>query len=37
MSSLSINLATINDAEIISEISRKTFYDSFAAEIQKKM
>ncbi len=32
MSSLSIRIATTDDAEIISVISRQTFYDSFAAQ-----
>lgn len=36
MPSISIQIAKTNDAEIISEISRKTFYDSFAADNTKE-
>ena len=36
MPSISIKPATIRDAEIISAISSKTFYDSFAADNTKE-
>ncbi|WP_315824339.1 hypothetical protein [Paraflavitalea speifideaquila] len=32
MSSLTIRIATAEDASVIADLSRKTFYDSFAAD-----
>ena len=36
MSSLTIRLATVADAELIADLSRRTFYDSFASQNTKE-
>jgi predicted N-acetyltransferase YhbS len=36
LSSITIRLATIADAELIADLSRQTFYDSFASQNTKE-